>query len=40
MEGKDGWMGDNELSSTFVAPKELPADFVLQYLTNKKPKGQ
>jgi hypothetical protein len=36
--GKDGWMGDNELTTSFVAPEMYPASFVLQFLTNNKPK--
>jgi hypothetical protein len=35
---KDGWAEDNELTSTFVAPETFPTDFVIQFLTNKKPK--
>jgi hypothetical protein len=35
---KDGWIEDNELTSTFVAPETFPTDFVIQFLTNKKPK--
>ena len=34
----DEWPGDNEQTSTFVAPEEYPADFILEFLTNKKPK--
>jgi hypothetical protein len=36
--GKDGWMGDNQLTSTFDAPTSFPTNFVLQFKTNKKPK--
>ncbi|HEX5024770.1 MAG TPA: peptide-N-glycosidase F-related protein [Agriterribacter sp.] len=35
---KDGWMGDNELATSFVAPEKYPAEFVLQLLTNNRPK--
>lgn len=35
---KDGWMGDNQLTSTFVAPEIFPPNFVLQFQTNNKPK--
>ncbi len=37
-ELKDGWMGDNELTTSFVAPEVYPANFILQFLTNNKPK--
>jgi len=36
--GTDGWMGDNELKSTFVTPNIYPNQFVLQLLTNNRPK--
>ena len=36
--GKDAWMDDNELTSTFTAPGIYPTDFVLQFRTNNKPK--
>lgn len=35
---KDGWEGDNELTTSFVSPEVLPTDFVIQFLTNNKPK--
>lgn len=35
---KDGWMGDNELTTTFWSPVVMPTNFVLQFLTNNKPK--
>lgn len=35
---KDGWMGDNELTTTFSSPEVMPNKFVLQLLTNNKPK--
>jgi len=35
---KDAWPGDNTLQSTFTAPVRLPSDFVIQLLTNNKPK--
>ncbi len=35
---KDGWMGDNELTTTFWSPEVMPTNFVLQFLTNNKPK--
>ena len=35
---KDGWMGDNELTTTFSSPEVLPNNFILKFLTNNKPK--
>lgn len=35
---KDEWTKDNQLTSSFEAPMELPEKFVLQYLTNNHPK--
>ena len=35
---KDGWPDDNALTSTFIAPEVYPAEFVLEFLTNKMPK--
>jgi len=35
---KDGWPGDNELTTSFVAPEVYPTNFVLKFLTNNKPK--
>lgn len=35
---QDGWTGDNELVTSFVAPGKYPAEFVLQLLTNNRPK--
>ena len=35
---KDGWPDDNVLTSPFVAPEVYPTEFVLEFLTNKKPK--
>lgn len=35
--GKDGWMGDNEMTTTFDSPDVLPTRFVVEYLTNNKP---
>ena len=36
--GKDGWNGDNEATTIFMAPEVYPNNFVLQFLTNTKPK--
>ena len=36
--GKDAWSGDNEAIATFMAPEVYPNNFVLQFLTNNKPK--
>jgi hypothetical protein len=36
--GKDAWEGDNELTSTFEAPKVLPTNFILKFMTNNRPK--
>ncbi|WP_414000329.1 peptide-N-glycosidase F-related protein [Flavobacterium sp. W1B] len=36
--GKDAWMGDNELITSFVSPEVLPTNFVIEFLTNNKPK--
>ena len=36
--GKDGWIVDNELTTTFIAPELYPTRFILQFLTNNKPK--
>ncbi len=33
----DEWMGDNEMSSSFIAPPLLPRKFVVEFLTNKRP---
>ena len=35
---KDGWEGDNELTSTFNTPEPFPTDFIVHFLTNNKPK--
>lgn len=35
---KDGWMGDNELTTSFAAPDKYPTNFILKFLTNNKPK--
>ena len=35
---KDGWMGDNVLTTSFTAPEIYPSGFILQFLTNNKPK--
>ena len=35
---KDGWEGDNELTSTFNTPETFPTDFIVHFLTNNKPK--
>ncbi|AOW10277.1 hypothetical protein EM308_12605 [Flavobacterium gilvum] len=35
---KDGWMGDNEITTSFESPNVLPTRFILQYLTNNNPK--
>ncbi len=35
---KDGWPADNELTSSFVSPDLYPTNFVLQFLTNNRPK--
>ncbi|SMO76672.1 peptide-N-glycosidase F-related protein [Solitalea koreensis] len=34
----DAWMGDNELTTTFIAPELYPTNFVLQFRTNNRPK--
>lgn len=34
----DAWTGDNEMQTTFTAPEKFPSAFVLQLLTNNKPK--
>lgn len=34
---KDGWNGDNQLSSNFVSPMKLPTDFIIQFKTNNSP---
>jgi hypothetical protein len=34
----DGWMGDNQVTSTFVSPEIFPTDFVVEFLTNNQPK--
>lgn len=34
---KDAWMGDNTLKSNFVAPQQLPENFVIKFKTNNKP---
>lgn len=35
---KDAWPADNAMQATFTAPVKLPAAFVVQLLTNNKPK--
>ncbi|HRN48055.1 MAG TPA: peptide-N-glycosidase F-related protein [Niabella sp.] len=35
---KDAWVYDNDMKSTFTAPPKFATDFVLQFLTNNKPK--
>ncbi len=35
---KDAWMGDNELTTTFVCPDTYPTNFILQFRTNNRPK--
>lgn len=35
---KDAWTGDNEMHASFTAPGKYPSEFVLQLLTNNKPK--
>ncbi len=35
---KDAWSGDNNMQTTFTAAQKFPATFVLQLLTNNKPK--
>ncbi len=35
--GKDAWVGDNTLISTFKAPDKMPEDFIVQYKTNNTP---
>ena len=35
---KDGWEGDNELTSTFKTPEAFPTDFIVHFMTNNKPK--
>lgn len=35
---KDGWRGDDQLTTTFVSPDVLPTNFVIEFLTNNKPK--
>ena len=34
----DAWSGDNEMKASFTAPEKFPSEFVLQLLTNNKPK--
>jgi len=34
----DGWMGDNELTCSFASPEIYPSNFILEFLTNNKPK--
>jgi hypothetical protein len=34
---KDGWSGDNEMTSEFIAPEHFPCDFIIQLKTNNKP---
>ncbi len=34
----DAWPVDNEMKVSFTAPEKLPSEFVLQLLTNNKPK--
>lgn len=34
----DAWPGDNEMTTPFTAPEKFPSEFVLQLLTNNKPK--
>ena len=36
--GKDGWTGDNTLTTYFIAPELFTNQFILQFLTNNKPK--
>lgn len=36
--GNDAWMGDNQLTSSFISPELFPTDFVLAFQTNRKPK--
>ncbi|MCD2424482.1 hypothetical protein LQ567_17005 [Niabella pedocola] len=35
---KDAWTGDNARSTSFTAPVKLPSEFIVQLLTNNKPK--
>lgn len=35
---KDAWTGDNEMHTSFTAPGKYPEKFVLELLTNNKPK--
>lgn len=35
---KQTWPGDNEMTTPFTAPEKFPSEFVLQLLTNNKPK--
>ena len=35
---KDGWEGDNELTSTFKTPEPFPTDFIVHFMTNNRPK--
>lgn len=35
---KDAWTGDNDMKTTFTAPEKFPSAFILQLLTNNKPK--
>ncbi len=36
--GSDEWPEDNTMTSSFVAPDDYPANFILEFLTNNKPK--
>lgn len=35
---KDAWPGDNELTTSFDSPELYPTDFILEFMTNNKPK--
>ncbi len=35
---QDGWPEDNVLTSTFDSPEVYPTDFIVQFLTNNRPK--
>lgn len=34
----DAWLGDNTRNSVFTAPQKFPTEFVVEFLTNNKPK--
>jgi len=34
---KDAWTGDNKMTSTFIGPRSLPENVIVQYKTNNQP---